>query len=177
MTQYWGSDLDSQVPVLRTKRLVLRSPDERDIPAWFARATDREAAALAGDPIPADIAEGAEWLARSRRRAAAGERLLWSIDYPHGADSIGTISLSMPTPTLAFVLGRAHWGQGLATEAAREVLRFAFHRLQVSEVQAEAVVRNSASLRVLAKLGFRPAESRIDETDGEECVRLVRIDG
>lgn len=47
--------VEQQIPSLTTDRLLMRAPNERDIPAWFARATDREAASLAGDPIPANI--------------------------------------------------------------------------------------------------------------------------
>ena len=63
------------IPTLRTERLVLRAPNEDDIPARFARATDRESAYLAGDPIPASVAEGEAWLARTRAQAATGQRL------------------------------------------------------------------------------------------------------
>jgi ribosomal-protein-alanine N-acetyltransferase len=103
---------EGKIPSLRTERLRLRAPSERDIPAWFARATDREAASLAGDPIPDGIEAGKEWLARSRRELAAGSRLQWSIDRPGVADGIGTVSLSLPAAEIGFVLARAYWGRG-----------------------------------------------------------------
>lgn len=162
-----------RVPLLRTDRLVLRPPEKRDIPAWFARATDREAASLAGDPVPDSIAAGEDWLARSRRHAAAGSRLQWSIDYPGVADGIGTVSLSVSAPAIGFVVGRAHWGRGLATEAAREVLSYGVRALGLREVSAEAVSRNSASLRVLAKLGFCHRRTFVDEVDAEQCEQYV----
>lgn len=162
---------DGGTPSLSTARLVLRAPEERDIPAWFARATDREAALFAGDPVPKTIAEGDAWLSRSRRKAATGNRVQWSVDCPDIADSVGTISLSIPKPALSFVFGRAHWGKGLATEAAQEVLRFAFDTLKLPEVSAEVVSRNKASLRVLAKLGFQKTGSFVDDMDGEHCER------
>ena len=61
-------------------------------------------------------------------------------------------------------------------EAAREVLRYAFETLALERVTAEAAARNFASLRILAKLGFKHIESFIDETDGERCERLA-LDG
>lgn len=165
------------LPELRTPRLVLRAPDEGDIPAWFARATDVQAAALSGDPIPDSIAAGADWLERSRQRLAAGQALQWSIDRPGIAQSIGTITLRThhgdATADLGFVLGRDHWGQGLATEAAGAVLRFALGPLGLRQVRAELVTRNLASLRVLEKLGFRRVETFTDPSDGEECLRLI----
>lgn len=166
------------VPKLTTPRLVLREPSERDIPAWFARATDVESASLAGDPVPDDISAGERWFARSRQRFADGKAIQWSIDQPGVSDAIGTITLTFgaadaKTAALGFVLARAHWGHGLGSEAAREVLRYAFATLALEQVTAEAATRNLASLRILAKLGFRHIESFIDDTDGERCERFA----
>ncbi|GGB46828.1 hypothetical protein GCM10011316_18670 [Roseibium aquae] len=158
---------------LQTDRLVMRAPDERDIPAWFMRATDRESAYLAGDPIPASISEGKLWLTKTLDKAATGVRLLWSIDVRHGPSSIGTVGLSLNDPGISFVIGRAFWGHGYATEAAREVLRFAFSVRGFSEVGSEFVVGNGGSRRVHAKLGFQHVESFIDESDGADCERQV----
>jgi ribosomal-protein-alanine N-acetyltransferase len=165
-------------PRLRTQRLVLRAPNEQDIPAWFARATDVESASLAGDPVPHDMSAGARWLARSRRRFAAGQAIKWSMDRAGASGAIGAITLSFGagdarTAALGFVLARAHWGQGLASEAAREVLRYAFEILALEQVTAEAAARNSASLHILAKLGFKHVEDFIDASDGERCQRLA----
>ena len=74
---------------------------------------------------------------------------------------------------MGFVLGRAHWGRGLASEAAREIVRYAFETLALERVTAEAAARNRASLRILAKLGFQHIDSFIDESDGEHCERFA----
>ncbi|CAN7370108.1 GNAT family N-acetyltransferase [Mesorhizobium sp. LjNodule214] len=168
-------------PKLTTPRLVLRAPSERDIPAWFARATDVESASLAGDPVPDDISAGERWFARSRQRFADGKAIQWSIDQAGVLDAIGTITLSFgatdaKAAALGFVLARADWGRGLGSEAAREVLHYAFETLALEQVTAEAAVRNFASLRILAKLGFKHIESFIDESDGERCERFA-LDG
>ena len=56
---------------------------------------------------------------------------------------------------LGFHLRSAHWGQGLATEAARAVIAHSFTRLEVSALFAGHHPRNTASRRTLEKLGFR----------------------
>jgi len=165
-------------PRLTTPRLVLRAPSESDIPAWFARATDVESASLAGDPVPDDIDAGERWFARSRQRFADGKAIQWSMDQTGVSDAIGTITLSFDATgaraaALGFVLARARWGHGLGSEAAREVLRYAFETLELEQVTAEAATRNFASLRILAKLGFKHIESFIDESDGERCERFA----
>ena len=163
----------AQPPILRTDRLIMRAPDERDLPSWLARATDREASAMAGDPAPDDPAAGHAWLARSRLQTKTGIRLQWAIDCIDIDESIGTISLSLSKPTIGFVLGRPYWGLGLATEAAQEVLHYGFGPLAFKEIYAEAVARNSASIRVLEKLGFLKVATYIDPADEELCDRFV----
>ena len=61
-------------------------------------------------------------------------------------------------------------------EAAREVLRYAFETLALEQMTAEAAARNFASLRILAKLGFKNIESFVDESDEERCERFA-LDG
>lgn len=119
------------------------------------------------------IKAGAEWLARSRHHFAVRSRLQWSIDLTSIADSIGTITLSLSTAELGFVLGRAYWGHGLATEAAQAVLHHGFIYLGMREIRAEAIARNKASLRVLAKLGFRHVKTYTDDLDGELCEQFI----
>jgi len=63
---------------------------------------------------------------------------------------------------LGYELDPAYWGQGYATEAARAMLAFAFGELGMHRVQAEVIAENTASARVLEKLGFR-IEGRLRE--------------
>jgi [ribosomal protein S5]-alanine N-acetyltransferase len=56
---------------------------------------------------------------------------------------------------LGFLLRQEYWGQGLATEAARAAVRHAFDVLSVKAIFAGHHPENSASQRVLEKLGFQ----------------------
>ena len=56
--------------------------------------------------------------------------------------------------TLGYCLDDSAWGQGFATEAADALLRWAFDTLDLNRVQSDADTRNTASARVLEKLGF-----------------------
>lgn len=55
---------------------------------------------------------------------------------------------------LGYTLGAAWWGRGYATEAASRWVETAFEELGIKEVVALAEPANSASLRVLDKLGM-----------------------
>jgi RimJ/RimL family protein N-acetyltransferase len=56
--------------------------------------------------------------------------------------------------TMGYCLSDAAWGQGFATEAAGALLQWAFATLNLNRVQAQTDTRNTASGRVLEKLGF-----------------------
>jgi len=56
---------------------------------------------------------------------------------------------------LGFHICSDSWGKGLATEAARAVITFAFGPLGATALFAGHNPRNEASARVLSKLGFR----------------------
>jgi ribosomal-protein-alanine N-acetyltransferase len=63
--------------------------------------------------------------------------------------------LRQRTSELGYMLRRDCWGAGIATEAARLLLDFAFAEVGLHRVFAVVGERNPASIRVLEKLGFR----------------------
>src|SRR5262245_61817968 len=84
---------------------------------------------------------------------------LWGL-YSHGSRILlGFCGLRIaevvPDPELLFGLGEAYWGRGLATDAARAVLRYAFDDLHLRAVGAACDVLNTRSVRVIERLGMR----------------------
>jgi ribosomal-protein-alanine N-acetyltransferase len=55
---------------------------------------------------------------------------------------------------LGYYLGRSAWGRGYATECAGASLRFGFQRIRLPRIVAVTRVRNTASQRVLEKIGM-----------------------
>jgi RimJ/RimL family protein N-acetyltransferase len=55
---------------------------------------------------------------------------------------------------LGYVIDRDHWGQGYATEAAASLLRFGKECLKLREITATCRPENTASARVLEKIGM-----------------------
>ena len=52
-------------------------------------------------------------------------------------------------------MARAYWGQGLASEALRAILLFAFEQLDLNRIYARTIADNHESVRLLERLGFR----------------------
>lgn len=79
---------------------------------------------------------------------------------------------------LGFHLHRAYWGRGMAEEAARAVIRFAFDSLGLETLFAGHHPENAASRRVLGKLGFEYAGEDVYPPSGvmEPTYFLRRIE-
>ena len=72
-------------------------------------------------------------------------------------------------PEMGWWLARPYWGCGLATEAARVALKDAFERAGLDRIVSIARPANTASLRIMEKLGLK-LECRF-EKDGVPLVR------
>jgi ribosomal-protein-alanine N-acetyltransferase len=72
---------------------------------------------------------------------------------------IGTVNFDIdPKQQLAmvgFAIGRQHWGKGLASEAVRAALDWAFAAHDVAKIWACTDVRNVRSQRLMERLGMR----------------------
>lgn len=65
---------------------------------------------------------------------------------------VSKISKSME---LAYAIGEPYWGQGLVVEASHAAIGYCFKELGVFRIQARCKVENSASARVMKKLGMK----------------------
>jgi RimJ/RimL family protein N-acetyltransferase len=146
---------EGSIPVLETRRLVLRAPRLEDAKCVATLANDRR------------IAENTRRIPHPYSRADA-EDFISSVNVPSGetaflimlADGtlIGACGLAMtegPAPELGYWLGVSYWNHGYATEAVRAVIDYAFTDLDHAALQAGARVTNPASRRILEKCGFQ----------------------
>lgn len=87
---------------------------------------------------------------------------LYAAEIQSDARFIGFIGLTVPTFHTAFTpcveigwrLAREYWGQGLATEGAREIVRYAFEELKLQELVSFTVPANVRSRGVMKKIGM-----------------------
>lgn len=143
-------------PTLETVRLKLRPYAEADIAELLPLIGTREVAATtlriahpyteqdAKDFLKLAEEPGRLWLAatlRSDGRQIGGIGL--RIDEQHQHAELG------------YWLGVPYWGQGYATEAAGEMLRYGFEDLKLQRIFASHFKHNPASGRILVKLGMR----------------------
>jgi len=159
-----GSTLaESSIPVLETERLVLRAPRIEDM-AWIAELADNRKVAemTANIPHPYGMADAAAFVANlpSGRDAATFAIFLKTdgrnpIGPPIPVGMCGFARRNEPSPEVGYWLGEPYWGKGIATEAARALIDYAFGDLGMEALIASARVVNPASRRVIEKCGFQ----------------------
>lgn len=59
------------------------------------------------------------------------------------------------TIEVAYAFGKAYWGKGIATEAARACLRYGFETAKLDRIVAVAYPDNKPSQRVMQKIGMQ----------------------
>ncbi|MBV8976758.1 MAG: GNAT family N-acetyltransferase [Alphaproteobacteria bacterium] len=146
--------------ILTTRRLTLRPITVDDAEAlfeargdaevmrywdWPARKTVAEVRDIFEAHIP-ELGDGSTlwWVAALRPEGPViGECDLSEIDSHHGRAEVG------------FLFARRWWGQGYAQEAMEAVIDHAFAGLALDRLWARCHAGNTASQRLLKRLGFR----------------------
>jgi RimJ/RimL family protein N-acetyltransferase len=83
----------------------------------------------------------------------------WAVRFKNDPRLLGWCGLDFLDTTteieVGYGLARANWGLGISTEAARASLEYAFEHLQLDRIVAVAYPENTASRRVMEKLGMK----------------------
>ena len=146
-------------PVLRTDRLVLREPRMNDAGDVFSFKSDPEGTmGYCTEPYQ-DIAQAKKWITSLSEGYARREHILWFITLIGEDRVIGDCTLwHLDLPSLCGELGyelhKDYWKRGIASEAAREVLRFAFTDMGLNRVEANPFSHNEPSHKLLRGLNF-----------------------
>ncbi|MCX7556012.1 GNAT family N-acetyltransferase [Xanthomonadaceae bacterium JHOS43] len=115
---------------------------------WWSRPpmTSREEAVAYAESIREGFAQRTlfNWILADRDSdACIGTTTLYALEPRHLRADIG------------YALASAHWGKGLASEAVALALAFGFGALRLHRIGADVAPGNDASLRLLARHGFR----------------------
>jgi [ribosomal protein S5]-alanine N-acetyltransferase len=146
---------------LATPRLVLREFRRDDYSAVREYTRDPEIHRFESETIPDDdsihayLEQAVESAQQQPRR-----KYLLAVSLPPSNQAIGRISLTLNFAEwreweIGWTIRRECWGQGYATEAAREMTRFAFDDLNIHRLVAFCNANNTASWRVMVKLGMK----------------------
>lgn len=156
----------SNLPILSSKRLIIRVPTERDADAMARFALENREHFAPWDPERTDDYFTADhWkrtLAEDVARAREGTHMqLILIDREHpDSNIVGQCTLSGITrgvfqaAYLGYGLDHRYVGRGLMAEALRVVIDYAFYEMNLHRIMASTMPHNERSLRLLERLGF-----------------------
>ena len=134
-----------------SNKLVLRNVVDDDLPIFFEYQLDPEAnsmaAFIARDPTNQE-AFMAHWHRILADKTTINQTILFNGQVAGSVSSYEEAG----KPEVTYWLGKAYWGQGIATWALKEFLA---QKNQIRPIYARVAKDNLGSRRVLEKCGFR----------------------
>jgi RimJ/RimL family protein N-acetyltransferase len=150
-------DVDLEIPTLETERLTLRPFREADVSALFELLHNPDVVRFVGDRRVPTLQETwravAGWLGHWAMRGYGQ----WAIEERGSGRLVGRAGIvnpaEWPGPELGYLLGRAWWGHGYATEAASAAMAWGFHEFPFDELISLIDPANHRSIAVATRLG------------------------
>lgn len=146
-------------PTLATERLVLRELLPSDAEDVFVFRSDAEVQKFNSEPMK-EVREALALIEDLRADYAARKGVLWGVTLRERNQVLGLIGFNTwnryhRRAEIGYDLARAHWGQGIASEAVKAILAFGFDAMELHRVEACTIADNFRSARMLEKLGFQ----------------------
>lgn len=144
--------------MIRTERLLLRRWRDADREPFAAMNTDPRVMRHLQGPMSRERSDG--FVERIEHHWDEHGWGLWAVEVPDMEPFIGYVGLwpaEYVEPGMVEVgwrLASRSWGNGYATEAAREALRFGFDEVSLDEIVSFTVPQNLRSIRVMERIGL-----------------------
>lgn len=149
-----------RLPVLRTKRLILRNIKLSDAADIFSYASNPEVSKYTIWPAHKSINSSKHFIVCHNMTQQDGNPASWGVVEKNTNKLIGTAgfeSYSGPhkTASIGYAIGVEYWNKGYTTEAVKKIITFGFKVLKLNRIEAVCDVNNIASARVMEKCGMK----------------------
>jgi ribosomal-protein-alanine N-acetyltransferase len=147
-------------PTLSTRRLRLRRVERSDAGGLHACFGDPNAMRYWDFPAVETIAETERILRWLAKTTSPYDHLAWAITESANDTCIGMVCYHHREARnkrleLGYIVAPQHQGRGFGTEAVRALLDYCVGKLGAHRVQAFVHPENTASIRLVERLGFR----------------------
>ena len=143
--------------MLETERLIMRPLVESDVDEIFAMRSDEEIMRFIREPQARD--ESFDWIKLVSARWHKDKLGFCAVIEKKSQKFLGWCGIWRLKETgeieIGYAIDKANWGKGFATEAAERFMRYAFEQLNAEKIVAVARPENTASRRVMEKLGMQ----------------------
>lgn len=147
-----------ETPTILTERLILRSFAGQDSVALCRIMNQEDVLRYFPNTRPPALETVERLIGRQLQHWQEHGYGWWAVELRAEPGLIGWNGLQYLPDTdeveVGYLLGREHWGRGLAVEGAWEGLRYGFDELGLQEIVGIVHPENVASQRVLEKLGM-----------------------
>ena len=142
---------------LETERLILRTWRLEDLDDMYEYAKSPHVGPRAGwEP------HGSKEMSLEILNSFIAEDDVWAIVWKENGKVIGSLGLHVDTrrqgiqaKAMGYVLSADYWGRGIATEAAKCAMQYAFAETDIDILTIFHYPQNLASKRVIEKCGFQ----------------------
>ena len=147
------------LPILETERLILRKVTSDDVDDMFLYTSNEEVSKYVTWNAHKTLSDTKDFIDFVLNKYENKQVAPWGIEYKENGKFIGTIDFVWWQSThkiaeIGYVISNDYWGKGLTTEAAKEVVKFGFEKMDLVRIQARCLVENLGSQRVMEKAGM-----------------------
>lgn len=151
----------TELPSLQTSRLVLRPLENTDILALYTLRTNAAVNKFLQRKADVSLEQTEKFLERIFQNQRLQTCMYWGIQLQEDKNLIGTIGLwdfrhRHHNAEIGFEILPLYQGQKLMKESVAAVIDFAFTTLNLKEVRAASLPRNTSSVGLLQSFGFTP---------------------
>ena len=147
--------------IAETNRLIIRTWKKKDLKDAFQLWSDPEVTKYIAEK-PFNEIQVKEHLERLDKCQNKHGFQYWALELKEENRVLGCCGLrpwifykETKGVEMGFHIARPYWKKGLATEAAKKVIHYAFHELELKELYAGHHPDNEASRNLLLKLNFK----------------------
>ena len=144
--------------IFETERLLLRQFTEADAPLILKLNSDPEVIKYVHEPVLTSESAARDIILQVILPQYKNNLGRWAMFTKSGDDFVGWCGLKSIKETGEIDLGyriiQKAWGNGYATEAAKQTLKYGFNTLALKIITGKAQVENTVSIKVLQKIGM-----------------------
>jgi ribosomal-protein-alanine N-acetyltransferase len=149
----------STFPILETRRLILRDVRSSDAADVLVIRGDPIVQRF-DDPVIHTEQQAVAFIDEVHAEVRTQEGIVWAVTLAEQEHVVGLVGFHEwdrfhRRAETGYGLARAYWGQGIASEALRAILRFGFDEMDLNRVFARTIADNHESVRLLERVGFR----------------------
>lgn len=151
------------IKILETTRCYLRELTIDDAQHFFDLNADEEVIKYTGDKAFESIESARQFLSNYNPYKEHGYGR-WAVIDKNTNEFLGWCGLKYSSELnevdLGFRFHKKYWNQGFATETAQACLDYGLNQLNLTKIVGRAMEANSASVKVLEKIGMEFVEKR-----------------